>query len=857
MKAKIVLLPVMVVGLLLSSFFNSTENNTLVENEKTPLVNENVDAFVQAQKILNHEAYVDTYNETIANIIVSDNYNKNMLIIFDYLNNRINSISNIKRSNEENDKRNVKKANQLLVSDSINEYSYDNSGRLTTIKRPTSNLTIEYNNSNKIVSQSINNKPILKNDFTVNGSLAKQKFINGSVIEQTYNDSNQLINIKENNSIVAKYTYDENSKMSSFLDLKTNTKYDYIYEADILKGVETNKGLVINYQYDENNEAITSRKYNLNNTEIITEIKENGVSTTDFEINVIKDISDRPIIVDLETTQNYNYVENYNYEIFEPTYESLTEETYEEALNNKTNDMKIDSFSNNFINISYEYDNEGNIVSEMYGDNNRCLYTYDFNGELSHFSGHGLNETYSYDSNGNLTNINGYALQYDMSTGFDLLTSYLGYSFQYDNLGNPLVYKNHNLSWFGKKLASFDGVVYTYNPSGIRTSKVSNGIETSYYLEGDKVIYETQSDQASPIIYLYNNNEVIGLKYKGQNYYYMKNPQNDVLGIFDSNGVLVVKYTYNPWGKVLNISGSLKDTLGKDNPYRFKSYRYDSDIGMYYLNSRYYDPEIGRFINADSIENLQYTIMNDNYSKNLYMYSFNNPINKYDPSGNMAVGVLNGLKFLYSDLKLVPDYAISTPCLVFNANNLYIGFHETAQLVAAKTLSKHGYRTELEYKYKEGATSKIDILAYKGRNYIYEVKPVTCSYATAYKQILGYKNATGFAFGSTFPTQKIDFLPKIEMEVKYESNGIVRYTFYKNKWKWFNKYVKAEVMESNLINKIKIGFWVGVAIAGVVIAATLIEDVVTAGAGVANDAASVGIAAGGFRGAVAFGLAFI
>lgn len=645
--------------------------------------------------------------------------------------------------------------------------------------------------------------------------------------------------------------------MSSFLDLKTNIKYNYLYEGDILKGVETNKGLVINYQYDENNQEITSRKYNLNNNEIITEIKENGVSTTNFETNVIKDISDRPIRVDLKTTQNYNYVENYNYEIFEPTYENLTEETYEETLNNKTNDVKIDSFSNNFINISYEYDNEGNIVSERYGNNTPCYYTYDLSGELSHFSGHGLNETYGYDSNGNIININGNTLQYDMSTGFDLLTSYLGYSFQYDNLGNPLVYKNHNLSWFGKKLVSFDGIEYKYNPSGIRTSKVNNGIETNYYLEGDKVIYETQSDKTSPILYLYNNNEVVGLKYEGQNYYYMKNPQNDVLGIFDSNGVLVVKYTYNPWGKILSISGSLKDTLGKDNPYRFKSYRYDSDIGMYYLNSRYYDPEIGRFINADSIDNLQYTIMNDNYSKNLYMYCFNNPINKYDPNGNMAAGVLNGLKFLYADLKLIPDHAISTPCLVFNANALYFGFHETAQLVAAKTLSKYGYVTELEHRYKQGSTSRIDILAFKGINYIYEVKPVTWTYTKAYGQLLDYKNATGFALGPSFPTQKIDFLPKIELVVEYVKNGVIKYTFYKNKWVWFNKYVKAEIMESDLINKLKIGLWVGVAIAGVVIAATLIEDVVTAGAGVADDAASVGIAAGGFRSAVAFGLAFI
>lgn len=154
--------------------------------------------------------------------------------------------------------------------------------------------------------------------------------------------------------------------------------------------------------------------------------------------------------------------------------------------------------------------------------------------------------------------------------------------------------------------------------------------------------------------------------------------------------------------------------------------------------------------------------------------------------------------------------------------------------------------------------SRADILAYKGKNYLYEVKPSTTSNATAYNQLKGYLNKTGFSYGPSFSTLQFDFLPNgITMKVYYESRGIVKYSFYKDKWQWFNKWAKVEILEQDLINKLKIGFWVGVAIAGTIIVATVIEDVLTAGVGIADDAASIGVASGAFRGAVAFGLLFL
>mgnify|MGYP003510303483 CR=1 FL=1 len=81
--------------------------------------------------------------------------------------------------------------------------------------------------------------------------------------------------------------------------------------------------------------------------------------------------------------------------------------------------------------------------------------------------------------------------------------------------------------------------------------------------------------------------------------YYNLNLQGDVIGIFDSTGTEVVQYTYDEWGKVLSVTGTLASTIGQTNPIRYRGYYYDAETGFYLTGTRYYDPEIGRFINAD------------------------------------------------------------------------------------------------------------------------------------------------------------------------------------------------------------------------------------------------------------------
>ena len=127
------------------------------------------------------------------------------------------------------------------------------------------------------------------------------------------------------------------------------------------------------------------------------------------------------------------------------------------------------------------------------------------------------------------------------------------------------------------------------------------------------------------------NGKVVAVNYNGNYYYYLRNAQSDIVKLIDKTGATVVEYTYDSWGKLLSTSGSLASTLGKNNPFRYRGYVYDEETGFYYLQSRYYNPEVGRFISSDVLLSTGQGVL----GHNAYAYCGNNPASRIDTEGDL------------------------------------------------------------------------------------------------------------------------------------------------------------------------------------------------------------------------------
>ncbi len=208
-------------------------------------------------------------------------------------------------------------------------------------------------------------------------------------------------------------------------------------------------------------------------------------------------------------------------------------------------------------------------------------------------------------------------------TNKDQLQTYNGQACVYDAVGNPTSYKGKTLSWVrGRKLATYDNVSFEYDAQGKRISK--NTIKY-YYNSAGKLLASSDGME-----YFYNTVGVMGFVYNGNKYIYRKNLQGDIIEILDSSGNSVVQYVYDAWGQHEVVATSGYETLAQLNPFRYRGYFYDVETGLYFLKTRYYDPEIGRFINIDEVSYLDAEAIN---GLNLYIYCDDNPIMGYDPDG--------------------------------------------------------------------------------------------------------------------------------------------------------------------------------------------------------------------------------
>ena len=224
------------------------------------------------------------------------------------------------------------------------------------------------------------------------------------------------------------------------------------------------------------------------------------------------------------------------------------------------------------------------------------------------------------------------------------LTAINGAQIVYDAMGNPTKYKGNTFVWEqGRKLASGsmngNSFSYTYDGNGMRYKKKVNGTNTCYYYNGTQLLMESTNGNRTYYIYGVTGIEGMMIKtpYAETIYYFDKNTLGDIVAIRDSNGNIVATYEYDAWGNctVMNAYGTVTTSssfIGNINPFRYRGYYYDTETGFYYLQTRYYDPTICRFINADNYE-LVATLSSVPGQLNMYAYCNNNPIMYTDPTG--------------------------------------------------------------------------------------------------------------------------------------------------------------------------------------------------------------------------------
>jgi len=536
--------------------------------------------------------------------------------------------------------------------DKKTEYTYNDKNLLDTVKHGTKEYKFNYDEFLNVKTIKIgDNITLVTNHYDTSGDLISFDYGNGASINYEYDNFYRLKKMAKENDTY-NYKYDSNGNLVKVLSNNDVTKYTY----DLSKRLSEYKfnDFKVKYKYDANDNVINT-KYNLDsiNNEIVSIVNDDDLITkTSFE------------------DKNIDYAYDALGRLKNRKINDLYDNSYEYLSNGKNTSTLVKNLKLGSDKYSYKYDKLGNITHVYNNDKLINKYYYDDYNQLVKEKDYEENKLieYKYDNVGNIlfrrtydlkdySFINQDVYKYNNDEWEDQLTYFNNDLITYDEIGNPLTIGNNiNLNWVnGRELESYnDGInsiTYKYNVDAIRLSKTVNGIETKYYLEDNDVVYEKTGDN---VLYFMRDgiDDLFGFKYNNDTYYYVKNIQNDIIGILDSNCTLVANYKYDSWGKIVSITDGEGNDISNNsshianiNPFRYRCYYYDKETKLYYLNERYYNPEWRRFINSDSYGG---QIGGNILSHNIYAYTLNNPIMNYDENGSFAATLLSTAATLYS-----------------------------------------------------------------------------------------------------------------------------------------------------------------------------------------------------------------
>ena len=508
----------------------------------------------------------------------------------------------------------------------------------------------------------INGLTAMTTTYNSDGQLSRVDYLNGEYVEYSYDDDYNLEKIKWNGYNKYEYSYNSQGQIGRLKDYDNNVVWDYSYDlAGRATGIEGSNGTLVDYGYDE--------KGNLARFEV----SDSGSPLLNMQYSY--DEFNRPSAV-TSSAMSGSPVQSYSYDTLgrtqsiSSTYNSANSQSkitsnysYVTGAGGQTGRVSSVEYVKTTANgstallptTSYTYDLNGNITHIHEGGVLKAHYYYDGLNRLAREDNGYIGKTivYEYNSGGDILSRTEYALTNSETLGeavnvieyrYDDLNHLNGVTLYdetdiigYDTLGTPTVYRDYQLAWEkGNRLTMMNSaensLLFGYDASGLRTWRIVNEDYTEYTYIGTTLV--SQDTDGEIINFSYTaSGAPYGFTLNGTSYFYLLNLQGDIIGIYDSNGNIVVQYVYDSWGKLISITGSLADTVGVKNPLRYRGYYYDTLSGLYYLQSRYYDPETGRFISSDTLliagnDTIQGT--------NLFAYCYNNPIMYSDPTGRAA-----------------------------------------------------------------------------------------------------------------------------------------------------------------------------------------------------------------------------
>ncbi|MBO5321875.1 MAG: RICIN domain-containing protein, partial [Clostridia bacterium] len=470
-------------------------------------------------------------------------------------------------------------------------YLYNTDGTLKKITSPSgTQYNFGYDQFGRNTNISVGNSLLSSTEYFVNDPSLVSKFTYGNGVSKSYSydELQRLTSESVNNTVIRNYVYDKHNNIAEINDLAAgyNTTYSYDLIGRIT-GIKLGNGQSLNYLYDKFN-RISLWKWSLGDIALT-----NGYIYGDSA--VLGQKSGLIYGVKLNGTEKIGYSYDDLVRLKTRTLNTstpfVTEYGYLAGAKVGTTTTLIKTVKNGNDTLEYAYDVFGNITSIKKNGTVVESYTYDSLSQLKTVTRGSDVWEYTYDNGGNILSVtkNGIEIKtygYDDTNWKDKMTSFNGQTITYDAIGNPLQYRDgYNFTWANVRYLSTitngaNAYSYTYDADGIRTTKTVNGTTTTYYWANG--VLQAQKTGSEYIVFLYDENgTAYGMLLKNgtieEYYYYIYNAQGDVIGIIDSNGTKVVEYTYGAWGEILNVTGTLADTIGQKNPLRYRGYYYDEE----------------------------------------------------------------------------------------------------------------------------------------------------------------------------------------------------------------------------------------------------------------------------------------